>query len=271
MGKQAVNKHVHLIHNPKAGDQDYSKKKLIDMVTSCGFTCQYVSIKSKEWEQLKTETALVIIAGGDGTVRRAMKKLLARKMLEKRPMIALLPIGTANNFAKTQKIKSGLPALRKAIESWSPRRIDVGVVNLPKAKFFLEGMGCGILPSLMKEMDVIDIPSSNTAKQELEIALAKLADIAAQHKPQRGTVIIDDKRHEGDFLFIEVLNIKSVGPNLELAPTADPTDGKFHVALLEEGMREAFVKYVKDYRTSGKRSTKVPWKLLEAKENISIH
>jgi len=41
------------------------------------------------------------------------------------------------------------------------------------------------------------------------------------------------------------MNTSSIGPNLQLAPFADPGDGAFEVVLISESQRDEFTKYVK--------------------------
>ncbi|PPL04802.1 diacylglycerol/lipid kinase family protein [Parapedobacter indicus] len=265
-------KHAQLLHNPKAGDGDHMREDLIQTVASCGFTCGYVSTKAKGWDRLKNKTLLVVIAGGDGTVRQVLKRLLRRRILDKRLVVALLPAGTANNFAKTLGIPSSLSGLKRAIMSWQVKKIDIGAIgNLSGAKFFLEGMGCGLLPRLIKEMKTVDLSGVETADEELTLALDKLIEISQLYKPKRSTLTIDGIRYEDSYLLVEVLNIRSVGPNVVLAPKADPTDGKFQVALLKEADREAFITYLGQLRRpqSGRRP-KVPWQLVEVSCSLTL-
>src|SRR5690606_10237534 len=46
------------------------------------------------------------------------------------------------------------------------------------------------------------------------------------------------------YLLVEIMNIKSVGPHLKLAPNADPGDGFFDVVLLSEGEKGHFSEYI---------------------------
>ncbi|MFC3197041.1 diacylglycerol/lipid kinase family protein [Parapedobacter deserti] len=272
MQKTKAGKHAHLFHNPKAGDHHHIKMDLIETVVSCGFTCKYNSTKAKGWGRIKNETALVVIAGGDGTVRQVMKKLLARKVLDKRLTVALLPAGTANNFAKTIGASASLANLGHTIAHWNPRPIDVGAIrNLRESKFFLEGMGCGLLPRLIKAMGDTDLSNVKSADEELDIALGKLVEIAQHYKPKWGQFKVDGVVYEDNYLLAEVLNIKSVGPNLELVPHADPSDGIFHVVLLKEADREAFIEYVQNLRIKAHRkASPIPWQLIEANRDIII-
>jgi len=55
---------------------------------------------------------------------------------------------------------------------------------------------------------------------------------------------IDGLEHKGNYLLVEVMNTTSIGPKLNLAPLADPGDGKFDVILISEKQREQFAEYV---------------------------
>lgn len=264
--------HVHLLHNPKAGDQDHIKEELIRRIESQGFTCQYASLKEKGWKRFKSEAVLVVMAGGDGTVREVLKKLLARNILEKPLTLALVPSGTANNFAKTLGVSPDLDAFERSIKRWNPKQVDVGVIsNLRNVRFFIEGMGVGPIPKLMEKMKAVDFDKGHTAEDELELALEKLLEIAENQPAMRARVTIDGQVYEDDYLLVEVLNIKSIGPNLLLAPNADPTDGNFEVVLLKKNNRKAFTTYIHNLRRQMREAAgEVPWQVVTATEEIVI-
>src|SRR3546814_10201531 len=123
------NLHAHIGHNPKEGDQDYIKEELITRVESQGFTCQYVSIKEKGWKRFKKGTDLMVIAGGDGTVREVLKKLLYRSILDESLTVALMPSGTANNFAKSLGVSSDLEAFEHCRAEGKPNKMNGGLIK----------------------------------------------------------------------------------------------------------------------------------------------
>ena len=78
-------KFAKLLHNPSAGDGHLGKQELISLVQAAGFGCSYSSTKKKGWEKIESkETDFIILAGGDGTVRRLSSKLLNRKLLDRK-------------------------------------------------------------------------------------------------------------------------------------------------------------------------------------------
>jgi len=114
-------KYAKLVHNPTAGEGDHSKKKLIKKIEKAGYTCSYSSTKEKGWENIdEDKTDLLIVAGGDGTVRKSVAKLLTRKVIDKKLPVALLPCGTANNIAKALGLSD---SIREIISSWGNKNI----------------------------------------------------------------------------------------------------------------------------------------------------
>src|SRR5690606_8796775 len=121
-----------LLHNPGAGDEDHLKSDLVKAIEAAGFGCVYFSVKKEDsWKQQLDQADFAVIAGGDGTVRRVVKELVQRTVLEKKLPIALLPMGTANNLSKTLGLDNELD--RKGhIKNWKKnklKRFDIGVIK----------------------------------------------------------------------------------------------------------------------------------------------
>src|SRR5690349_12611797 len=76
-------KNIQLLHNPAAGEGQYSKKDLLRIICSEGHECSYSSTKKEGWECLTNEQPdFIAVAGGDGTVRKLARELLNRKVLD---------------------------------------------------------------------------------------------------------------------------------------------------------------------------------------------
>lgn len=233
-----------VLHNPGAGEGETTKKELLAEIEAAGFKCSYSSTKQFRWENVNTDTDFLILAGGDGTVRKIADELLRRTVLERRIPVGLLPFGTANNIAKTLGISGSTRDIVRGWKRASIKQFDVGrIEGLKKPGFFLESFGYGLFPKLMKEMDERGNPED--PREALQLALAVLYDLVLEAPVKKCRLQIDNVDYSGQFLLIEVMNIRSIGPNLGLAPDADPGDGEFEVVLITEKQRKHLAEYVR--------------------------
>jgi diacylglycerol kinase (ATP) len=258
---------VNLLHNPTAGHEDHTKEELISLMEENGFECHYSSTK-KNWKDIDEKVDFIVSAGGDGTVRKLTTQLLDRKLSEKTWPIALLPLGTANNIAQTLEING---STEEIIESWHNSDIklfDVGRIrNLPKIEFFLESLGYGIFPYLIKKMKKVEKREDQTPEEEIKTALEILREIIFSYEPKQCHLTIDGVDHSGKFLMAEVMNTKLIGPNLFLSPYGDPGDGEFEIVLIPESDKEKLASYI-DNKLKG---IEVPYTFYQLKgKEISI-
>jgi diacylglycerol kinase (ATP) len=231
-----------LLHNPKAGEGEYTHKKLARLINRAGYDCSYSSTKKEGWDKIKSAASdIIVIAGGDGTIRK-----VARVVLDKDIPLALLPLGTANNIAKTLGVNGKPEEVIRTWENSIVKPFDVGrIYGLKKEPgFFLEGIGYGVFPRLMKEMKKKKHTLPESPEKNLKIALETLHDIILTSKARYCKISLDGADYSGKFLLAEVMNTQSIGPNLNLTPVGDPSDGEFEVILVAERQRDEFAAYV---------------------------
>ena len=237
-----------VLHNPGAGEGETTKRELVKQIESEGFKCSYSSTKQFRWENIETEDIdFLILAGGDGTVRKVAEELLGRKIIEKKLPLGLLPFGTANNIAKTLGVDK--PA-KQIIHGWHNavlKNFDVGrIEGLAEPAFFLESFGYGLFPKLMLEMKKRNKNDIQDPREQLQAALELLYELVLTAPVKKCKLQIDTIDCSGEFLLVEVMNIRSIGPNLHLAPEADPGDGKFDIVLITENQRKHLAEYVQN-------------------------
>src|SRR5579883_426500 len=93
-----------VFHNPDSGSQGYDKASLLAAVKLANIEAEYISTKSDDFEKAFDKKAtLFVAAGGDGTIRKVIVGARERKV-----PIAIFPLGTANNVARSLGI-SGTP------------------------------------------------------------------------------------------------------------------------------------------------------------------
>jgi len=238
-------KEATLLHNPKAGDEEHSKKELIELIEANGYKCRYSSTKKDGWTDFESDVDLLIVASGDGTVRKMVKELSKRKELEKAPPIAILPLGTANNIAKTLNIEGSTEEIVKSWEKAKAVKYDIGTLEgVEDYDFFLEAFGFGLFPSFVNIVTKEKIDNKKTVEEELLAVLQALHEFIFGFEARKCTLEIDGADYTGEYLLAEVMNIKSIGSNLQFAPTADTSDGKLDVILVTEKNKEQLATYV---------------------------
>src|SRR5262245_14210951 len=90
---------VTLIYNPTAGDDDArpTSGQLAALIREAGHQVRTQPTDEKGWSKaLRKKAGLVAVAGGDGTVGK-----VARRLVDSGCPIAVLPMGTANNIARS--------------------------------------------------------------------------------------------------------------------------------------------------------------------------
>src|SRR5438876_2200919 len=130
-----------LIHNPKAGDREHSKKQLLASLTRSGHQAFYQSIKKRGWKQaFEKPVDLVIAAGGDGTVHKT-----AWQLLDSGIPLAILPLGTANNLARSLGFTGSVEEILQSVHCGKGQPFDVGVARTAsRTEYFLEAAGGGL-------------------------------------------------------------------------------------------------------------------------------
>ena len=235
---------IKLVHNPTAGDEAHSEEKLIKQIEREGFVCRYSSTKKDGWKEIEDDVDMIAVAGGDGTVRKVVKQVLQRNGQQKHIPITVLALGTANNISKTLNAGRDADEVIKLLKDAKIKKVDIGLVtNVPGIEFFLEGFGFGIFPYLMKAMKEAG-EEFESPEEELKAALKKIHEILQSYEPRQCHLEVDGTDHSGKFFMVEVMNIRSIGPNVELAPMADPGDGEFEVALIPEAHKAKFGEYI---------------------------
>jgi diacylglycerol kinase family enzyme len=226
---------VTLIHNPSAGDANPKDgDDIVAMIQRVGHRVAYHSTKDKDWQAgLEAPADLVAIAGGDGAVRNVACRVLREKI-----PLAVLPRGMANNIARTLGLlKTPLPMLIKGWTEARHKAFDIGIAKGPWGKdTFLEGIGTGLFAWAMQQYDKHNEKKGREPKgprQQVHDARRYMRQHLRDFASLSLDITLDDSRRlSGQFLLVEIMNVRSIGPNLALAPEADPGDGLFDVVLV---------------------------------------
>jgi diacylglycerol kinase (ATP) len=235
---------VVLLHNRKAGNGVPTAGHLTKLLRSAGYRPVYHEVHDGlDDPKLFRRGEFVIAAGGDGTIRKVALALLGSK---NPPLLAPLPLGTANNISHSLGVDASPETIVRGWAKGRRRKFDIGVARGPWGKRpFLEGLGIGLVSRAMAVLGTVDEASQHefkTAEGKLHRDLCVFAALAHEVAPRRAILKRDGRpKDKDDFLLVEVLNIRRAGPGVELAPDADPFDGRLDLVALAAAERETLV------------------------------
>jgi diacylglycerol kinase (ATP) len=254
-----------LLHNPTAGDEQHSREALLALLLEAGHDPIYRSTKDEhalsDWD---AAAELVLIAGGDGTVRKAAIRLAGRGI-----PIAILPLGTANNIASCLGIDIPARELVAVLPTAPRHKLDLGIVRGPAGETrFLESLGLGLFTRAMRAAHELHEVGGREASPEegLELAVRTCEEVLRSATVQDWRLMVDEHDLSGDYLAVEVMNMPCLGPNLALAPEANPGDARLDVVLVTEDDRKALT----DYLSRRARGPAVPPRL-QVHKATSVH
>jgi diacylglycerol kinase (ATP) len=177
----------------------------------------------------------IVVAGGDGSLHAVITTLYRRNDL-KNAVLGILPLGTGNDFARTNEIPLEIEEAAQVLVSGKPRAMDlvvdeVGeiVVNSVHAG---AGAQAGRSGAVWKDrLHAIGVGKVNLGKLGYPIGALSTAvnpPFIRVRVEVDGEVIVD---LDEPILMVAVGNGATVGGGTELTPHADPGDGRVDVMV----------------------------------------
>jgi diacylglycerol kinase (ATP) len=197
---------------------------------------------------LKKKIDLALVAGGDGTVSKVACRLASMKS---KVALSVLPLGTANNFARTLGFCLSQKELIERLSDGKCDNFDVGVARGPWGKrYFFEGAGAGLFADYMRAPTKEN--KSKSKAEEMRHHVTQLRHRLQRYRAREWEIRLDGEDLSGRYLLWHVLNIRSVGPVLALAAGAKTNDGAFDFIGVREDDRAVLLDYFKA-RAAGKK------------------
>ena len=227
-----------LIHNAHAaGRLRLSTERIVELLGEAGCDAEYVPTESEAdlTAALQDPGDLVVAAGGDGTIRGVALALAA---LGSSVPLALAPLGTANNIARTLGLTDRTETLLRGLADPQPRPFDLGLIRAPWGEArFLEAFGVGLFAEGLKQY------SPDERKSLVRMAHAAIETLT-QAEAREWQCDLDGRDLSGRYLMLEVMNTQAMGLRLRLAPDANPSDGLFDVVRVSEDDAVGFGAYL---------------------------
>lgn len=236
---------VTLIHNERAaGRFRMSTARILELLGESGYAAEHVPTDDEADLEaaLRDPGDLVVAAGGDGTVRGVA---LTLAQLGSSAPLAPLPLGTANNIARTLGLVGTTEELLRGLATPYRRPFDLGCVRAPWGEaHFLEAFGVGLFAHGMAQYD------PEGGKSLLRAARAAFGTFW-RYEARDYRLELGGEDYSGRYLMLEVMNTAAMGLRLHIAPGADPSDGLFDVMLVREDETVSPFRYLRGFASSG--------------------
>lgn len=173
-------------------------------------------------------TALVVAAGGDGTVHEVVNGLLDGH--GDMPALGILPLGSGCDYARTFEIPQDLDAAVGHLVRTDTRRVDAAELTYATAdgetrRFFANiaevGIGGAVVARAAKLPRFL-------GPAMYGVAFMITLPIFRRHDAR---IRMDDKTYDGPLTDLVVAIGKVFGGGMRVAPGADPSDGLFDIQV----------------------------------------
>lgn len=224
-GAAATGKRALLLVNPHARRGGASIEAACAVLESAGFELERVSpAQGQSIADLIRANAdrcdLVIVGGGDGTLNAA-----ARAFVETQLPLGVLPLGTANDFARTIGLPPDPVEAARLITTLLPRPIDLGEVN---GHLFFNVASIGFSAELAAELT--SEAKARWGKLGYGIVAARLL---AKSRLFNAYLDHDGTTEKIKTLQVSVGNGKHYGGGMTVEESATADDGKLDFYSLE--------------------------------------
>lgn len=224
-------KKLRLIYNPYAGRQRLVGQldTVIRIFQEGGYEVSvHRATSPADIEEVSAQCGDVdclVIAGGDGSIHQSVNGLM-KIPLKQRPVLGILPVGTANDLAYALRLRKTIPEACQTIVQGSTFEIDLGMVN---NRYFVNVFSAGLLTDVSPKVDV-------RVKNRLGQLAYYLKGIETlpSFKPFKVEFEHEGKLFSEEALLVLAMNGLSAGGLRKLVPSAALTDGKLDFLIVRQ-------------------------------------
>lgn len=227
---------VVLVLNPSAGRGSAARRIAAaeQMLAARGTPVEIRKSDSSEGTSAVAEAAVlegaqvIVACGGDGTVNRVATGLLRARTRapDVTASLAVLPMGTGNDFAKMLGTSDSLEVAIDSIVNGPTHVFDSGFVEWDGGEVrFVNAFGTGIDVEVVRQIRRLSLPPTLTYFVGLARALVRYHPITLRLKTDGRTI-------DAAIMMTAVGNGRCVGGSFNICPDAEPDDGLFDVCVI---------------------------------------
>lgn len=211
-----------------------------DFTQQEGHAIELVRKICQQYEGIKN----IVVLGGDGTLNEVINGIDNYDEI----LLGYIPSGSSNDLARSLKIsKKPLKALSKILKPQKFLYLDYGKISFEEKEIEPRKFGCS--SGMGYDAGVcVEVQSSSLKKKLNRFGAGKFIYLAIAIKQLftvkfLNTTVIVDGIKKNDYkkvLLLSAMIHKYEGGGLQMAPDADPTDGKLSVCLVH-GLSRAVI------------------------------
>jgi len=236
-----MSRRVKLIFNPhahrgRAWEDARALQAIVGRYSQSEWASTEYPMHAAELAREAAEQGFDVVAaiGGDGTANEVINGLMSAP-LERRPLLASVPVGSGNDFASNVGIAKDSAAAMERVFTGSPRAIDVGqaVDQAGRARYFGNVFGIGF------DAQVTLYSYKARILQGFAMYLwCTIQTILHNHDAPLLTLRVDGgEPFRQSALMFTICNGPREGGGFFVAPDARPDDGILHYASIEQTSR----------------------------------
>ncbi len=173
----------------------------------------------------------VIAAGGDGTVNAVVNALM-KIDAKRRPCLAIIPLGTANDFSGTLAIPDSVQLAAELFLTTSPMLVDAVRIRGDGFERYYANVAAGGNCVRVSAQLTDELKDRWGPLSYIRGSVGILADM----QTYRITADIDGERFDGlDSWAVLVANGRTNAGRIEVAPEASPQDGMLDIVIIKDG------------------------------------
>jgi YegS/Rv2252/BmrU family lipid kinase len=187
---------------------------------------------------------LVVAMGGDGTVHEVMNGLM-QVPAEKRPVLAVVPIGSGNDFAYSIGItKKSAQALAHALKAENIQPVDIGLLTDEhgRKEYVDNTLGIGFDAVVTIRSHKLPI-----VKGFLMYLTAVIQTIILNHHPMQMKVETDAETWEDKVIMLTLCNGPREGGGFMLSPDSKNNDGSMEYVAVTKVSRATMFRLVPEF------------------------
>jgi len=237
-GSDGALKPARLIFNPGSGREDEDNAARLARIVSglrahgvearVGLKTSGGAARELARQSVKDGEALVVVAGGDGTIADVASQLVGSSTV-----LGIVPTGTMNNVARSLGIPLGIDDACALIGMGMTRHIDLGRVtsnDSSNAEYFMECAGVGLSA-------IAALAGQAFQKRHWRVVPRALRKFF-ESRPGSMLIEMDGNRVEASTRMVTVANAPLMGNKMLAVPGAKMDDGLLDVQVYD-GMGDA--------------------------------